>query len=249
MPRSSVLAKFGLTSFSDSKTLIDRIIKIATKAHECANANQNSALYFGVYRELVNYGVLQAMLPEKGKRDALIRFYEAMKNLSAAKKHPHFWLQYALARLAQDNPEDLEKAKFYIDSAYSHARNILGYHTKHLDTVNAKYLIKHGANIHDINQAWKEVTDAHAILLRQIRTEKTEAPYNAAKEYLTFYNAKKKSLNSEQKIFLVKMCGQILEGISFLETDLQTERIIRFCKADLESLISDVNKSSVNKVS
>lgn len=246
VPRSSVLAKFGLTSFSDSRTLIDRLIKIATNAHECGNASQKNSLYFGVYRELVTFGVLQAMLPEKGKRDALIRFYENMKNLRSAKNHPHFWLQYALARLAQDNPEDLERAKFYIDSAYSHARNIPNYHTNHLDTVNAKYLIKHGANMPDINQALKELGEAHATLLKQVRTEKTEAPYSAAKEYLAFYNSQKKSLDATQKAYLVKICNQILENIPHLDLDLQTEKHIRFCKADLESLISDVNKSAVN---
>lgn len=240
MPRSSVLAVYGLTSFSDSRTLIDRIIRIATNAHD----RRSSQLYFGVYRELVTFGMLQSLIPEKGKRDAVIRFYEQIKNLSAAQNHPHFWMQYALARLSQDHPEDLEKAKFYLDSAYSHAKRISNYHTDHLDTVYAKYLIKHSAVTADIVQALKEISEAHAILLKQTRLEKTEAPYKTAKDYLLFYNSKKQYLNGEQKSYLIKISKQILENIQYLSSDLQQEPSVRYCQSDLGSLISDAERST-----
>ncbi len=185
IPKTSVLAKFALINHLDSRRLVDRIINVAIRAHDRSGYSGTDALFSDIYKSLVNYSVLQSMLPEKGKRDSLIRFYENTKNLDAAKNHPHFWLQYAIARLAYDGPDDLVKAKLYLDTAYARARSKGGgYHTNHMDNVKARYLMKSGIQAQEREIVMTNFREAHTILLRQANNEKNERPYRVARLYV-----------------------------------------------------------------
>jgi len=242
IPRSSILAKYGLTSFSDARELIDRLIRIATNAH---NRGEYSHFYFGIYKDLVTFSILQSMLPEKGKRDSLIRFYEGVKNLRAAKNHPHFWLQYAIARLASDRPEDLRMAKLFIDSAYAHAEKRPNYHTRHMDNVLARYWIQHSIQVPEINSAMLELTNGHTLLIKQARSDTNESPYRVARMYITFYNAKRDMMSADQKSLLLRMAEMVQELISRLPERIQRHSTVKFCRTDLNSLIADVKAQKI----
>ncbi len=235
--RSSILAQYGLTTYSDARELVDRLIRIATNAHE---RGQTSELYFGVYKDLVTFSILQSMLPEKGKRDSLIRFYEGVKNLRAAKTHPHFWLQYAIARLASDRPEDLSMAKLFLDSAYAHADKKENYHTRHLDNVQARYWIQHSKTVPEIINAMYELAQGHALLVKQARTESADAPYKVARMYLAFYNAKKAQLSQQHKDILKKMSESILELADRLPDRIKAHSTVKHCRSDLQSLLIEL---------
>jgi hypothetical protein len=238
--RSSMLARYGLTTFMDARALVDRLISIAETAH----AYGSDALYFNIYKSLVTFSTLQRMLPEKGKRDALIRFYEALKNLPAAQNHPHFWLQYAIARLASDRNDDLDKARLFLETAYAHAKKRRNYHTRHMDNVKARYLIKHSITIDETNAALLELADGHKLLLAQARTEKTYAPFNVATNYLGFYNAKRDKLGKDG-LFLIKRYSQeILNYVPDLPEKVRSERTVIQCVKDLSSVIADIDRVS-----
>lgn len=196
LPKSSVIAKFALTNHLDSKKLVDRIIKNATRAHDRRGTSGLDSLFFDIYKSLVNYSVLQSMLPEKGKRDALIRFYENTKNLDAAKNHPHFWLQYAIARLAYDDPDDLVKAKLFLDTAYAQAKKMGDrYHTNHMDNVKARYLMKSEIQSQERDMIMTDFRAAHMILLRQANNERNERPFRVARLYAQLLDRKSSLLS------------------------------------------------------
>lgn len=241
IPRSSIVAKYGLISSNDSRALVDRLIKMATNAHD---RGADSDFFHGIYKDLVNFSVLQSMLPEKGKRDSMIRFYEAIKNLRAAKDHPHFWLQYAIARLASDRPDDLRMAKLFLDTAYAHAQQRKNYHTKHMDNVLARYWIQHAKITHEPTAAMIELADGHALLLKQCRSEASESPFKVARQYLIFYNTKKAALSDAHKKMVRKMAEGILELIPRLPEHLQMQSTVKFCKSDLQSLLDDIDASN-----
>lgn len=235
--RSSILAKYGLTMFSDARALVDRLIRIASSAHD---RGQESELYFGIYRDLVTFSVVQGMLPEKGKRDSLIRLYEGLKNLRSAKNHPHFWLQYAIARLASDRPEDLQAAKLFLDSAYAQAEKRRNYHTRHLDNVQARYWIQHAISVEEINAAILELNEGHRLLLKQARTEKVDSPYKVARLYLSFYNAKKSKLTGPHKILIKSMVNTVLSLSDGLPDAVKGHSTVKHCRSDLESILADM---------
>jgi len=237
--RSSVLAKYGLTTFPDARSLVDILIMIATNAH---NKGAVSDYYFDIYRDMVTYSTLQSMLPEQGKRESLIRFYEGIKNLRAAKNHPHFWLQYAIARLSHDREDDLKMAKFYIDSAYAHAGKRDNYHTKHLDSVNARYLIQHSFILKDIDEAMKELEESHSFIVKLCRTDKVAAPFRVARGYLRFYNLKRSSMSNEHLSSIKQKSEQVISYIDALPAHIKKNSNVACCKSELESVISDINK-------
>jgi hypothetical protein len=240
IPRSSILAKFGLTEFADPKVVVDTLIRITKSAHDIAK-DFDSDLYFNLYRDLVTFSQLQGMLPEKGKRDLLIRFYESVKNLHSAQNHPHFWLQYAMARLAYADKENIERAKYFLDSAYAQAAKRKNYHTRHLDNVKARYLIEHAKVMPIISEALLEMNDAHAILLKEAQTEKTSAPYKVARMYLSFFNARKNELSANGKLLLKRNSIQLLEYLERLPLDERLSTNVATCKENLEILIQEVS--------
>ncbi|QNO28245.1 SIR2 family protein [Sphingopyxis sp. OPL5] len=237
--RSSIVARYGLTEHPDSRKLVDQLIKIAERAHERKGHDGLGALFFDVYKSLVTFSVVQSMLPEKGKRDALIRFYENVKNLDAAKNHPHFWLQYALARLSYDDKDDLEKAKLYLDTAYARASKIDGYHTRHMDNAYARYLVKKAISEVVTVDAFKLLKEANTILIRQARTEKNHMSYRVARSYSAFYSSHRNSMSQEQRNELEGYSKDLIELIPRLNLDSIGKREVEICKRELESIIAD----------
>ena len=238
IPKSSVLAKFALTNHSDSKKIVDRLIKIAKRAHDLRGFAGFEGLFFDIYKSLVTFSVLQSMLPEKGKRDSLIRFYENVKNFEAAKNHPHFWLQYAIARLAYDDPDDLTKAKLYLDTAYSHAKRIGDrYHTNHMDNVHARYLMKHGIQTEDADNAIVDFRQAHAILLRQARNEKNEKPYRVARLYSQLFQRRFDELSHAERIEIQIAAQQLITAANHVRVSGRNRETINHCRRDLESIV------------
>lgn len=71
--RSSIVAKYALNQHPNSRFLIDQLIEIAKRAHDRADSFADSDLFFHIYKSMVTFSVLQGMLPEKGRRDALIK--------------------------------------------------------------------------------------------------------------------------------------------------------------------------------
>ncbi len=237
IPKSSVLAKFSLTNHLDSKKLVDRIIRIATRAHDRRGSSGLDALFFDIYKSLVNYSVLQSMLPEKGKRDSLIRFYENTKNLDAAKNHPHFWLQYAIARLAYDGPDDLVKAKLFLDTAYAQAKKMGDrYHTNHMDNVKARYLMKSGIQSQDVDLIMSNFRAAHLILLRQANNEKNERPFRVARLYAHLVD-KRGSLLSESHLAEIRSSSkQMIEAAAKTRTKGRANAEVHNAVKELELL-------------
>lgn len=240
IPRSSVLAKFGLTEFAEPKVLVDTLIKMARNAHDIGSGFGNK-LYFNIYRDLVTFSQLQGMLPDKGKRDLLIRFYESVKNLSNAQSHPHFWLQYSIARLAYADKENIDRAKYFLDSAYAQARRRPNYHTRHLDNVFARYLIEHAVLLPSISDALLEINDAHKILLKEAQSEKNAAPYKVARRYLSFYNARRTELTPNGKTLLKAHSLQLLDYLDKLSLETRLEQPVVECKENLEILVGELS--------
>ncbi|HDR1508353.1 TPA: hypothetical protein QB443_002170, partial [Pasteurella multocida] len=82
------------------------------------------------------------MLPDKEKRKNIIRFYESLRVLDKERDNPHFWLQYAIARLAYAESEvkpHLELAKQYLDTGMLLARKLTNYKTFDLETQLSRY--------------------------------------------------------------------------------------------------------------
>jgi len=242
--RSSIVAKYALNQHQNNKRLVDQLISLTKAAHHRSGYDSMGQMFFEVYRSMVTFGVIQGMLPEKGKRDALIRFYENVKNLDAAKNHPHFWLQYALARLAYDADDDLDKAKLYLDFAYARASKIDNYHTHHMDNAKARYLVKRASKLNDTADAMKYLREAHQILINQARNEKNHIPYRVARLYSGFYSFHRNSLTDENKEEIFRYCKELLDQVPKLNLNRFGRMDVDLCSQALKGMIEGVGQNT-----
>lgn len=222
VPRSSVIAKYSMTHFSEASFVIDNLINITTRANELgSNISLQGQIYFRIYRDLVTFSVLQPMIPEKKRRESLIRFYEAVKNLSSAKNHPHFWLQYAIARLSMDTIEDARMAKSYLDAAYAHARNRDNYHTRHLDNVSARYHLTMARYQNDYTEIMENIISARDLLSKELHTEKTDAPYKVSRLFSKVINDKKDMLTEKDVNFVKQFLKSVVDAAAKLPENIR----------------------------
>lgn len=230
IPRSSVIAKYSMSHFSEASFVVENLIEITTRAHNLGQeSNSFGGLYFRIYRDLVTFSVLQPMMPERKRRESLIRFYEALKNLSSARSHPHFWLQYAIARLSMDTEEDAKKAKSYLDAAYSHAKNRKNYHTRHLDNVLARYHFSAAKYISDRVGVMQHVIAAKELLLGEARIEKTEAPYKVAKLCAKVFIEKMAILQPSDVNFIKQFMQAMISASESLPDSIKERASVKEC--------------------
>ncbi|WP_417241252.1 SIR2 family protein [Celeribacter halophilus] len=136
LAKSSVLAEFLLTHFPNPVLLVDTLIKIAKNARTKGEGNK---IYFSFYKDLASFRYIQKMVPKKGKRESLILFYQGLKEIPQERNNPHFWLQYAIARLSYPDEDNLLHAKHYLDTALSLASKRRNYWTDDIETQLARY--------------------------------------------------------------------------------------------------------------
>ena len=84
---STVAARHLLQQVADASVTVEVLTRIARVADRAAGASPN---YYDLLRDLMRFGNLQTLLPERNRRVAVIRYYESIKNLTAAKNQPQF---------------------------------------------------------------------------------------------------------------------------------------------------------------
>ena len=94
--RSPIAAEFILRSFADPGTMVSILVRIAEQTGKGRNV---SPRYHNIFMSLMRFGSLQSVLPAKGRRNAVIEYYESVKNLEGCRSNPLFWLQYAIGSL------------------------------------------------------------------------------------------------------------------------------------------------------
>ena len=134
--KSSALAEFLLTNFPNPTLLVETLVIIAKNARSKSDGNK---FYFDFYKDLASFRYIQKMLPKKGKRESLILFYQGLKEIPEERNNPHFWLQYAIARLSHPDEDNLDRAKSYLENAMSLAEKRVNYWTDDIETQLARY--------------------------------------------------------------------------------------------------------------
>lgn len=175
IPKSSILAEFILSHFPNPNYLIETLIEIAKNAR---NKSDSGHIYFSFYKDLASFRRIQHILPSKNnKRENLIQFYEGLKNhVHIERKNPHFWLQYAIARLTfPENQENLALAKKHLDNALSLGKSRNNYWTDDIETQIARfYLLNsiHSFEIANIDLAFNDFQEALKIIKQILRTNR-----------------------------------------------------------------------------
>ncbi|QMT33649.1 SIR2 family protein [Conchiformibius steedae DSM 2580] len=149
-PKSTLFAQFFFEQFPNPALMVEILSTVAKRCFTLGQKEQNNfqkgAYKYGkTYKMLATYTNIQRMIStKKEKRNSLIQYYETLRGFGLEIENPHFWLQYAIARLAYAESEPqphLELAKKYLDTAMELARKKRGYKTYDLQTQLARFYI------------------------------------------------------------------------------------------------------------
>ncbi|WP_322007445.1 SIR2 family protein [Paraburkholderia tropica] len=234
-PKSSVLAEYALKNFPDVSMLVSSLVEICISTRKKAEASE---LYWDIYRALASFRHIQKMLPDSGKRDALIAFYEGLRSIDIERKNPHFWLQYAIARLSYADAKDLELAKQCLDTALSLAKERPNYTITDIQTQYARYHLEYAINVASaVDVAFSEFKKGHELLLEITGKEKYKRePFRPARLYEQVYKRFQKNLTSDQKQFALTACDNILENIKKLPPRTAEDKAVVATRESLDAM-------------
>lgn len=239
-PKSAVLAEYALKNFPNTITLVESLIEICRSTRKKGTELQ---FYWDIYRDLASFTVIQRMLPESGKRESLIRFYEGLRTIEVERNNPLFWLQYAIARLSYPDAANLNQAKTYLDTALSIAKGRKNFTTHDIDTQIARYYLEHVIHmVSSVDTAFAEFKLAHASIVRITRIEKyKKEAFRPARLYESVFKKFESQLTNEQRLFVALSCKELLQIISTLPRTTAEDKTVTSAADGLTSIIRRID--------
>ena len=192
--RSSIFGTFVLNALYNSSYSIDQLVRIVDKLQR--NINSQTPEQNDVYRNIMTFGMIAAILPDEGKPNSYIEFYEKLKaQVPSVTTNPHYWLQYAMAIMSTDNLEDAERI---LDTAYAKAEKKLNYDTTYIDNQYARLNLRKAIIEDDPKLSFNYFSKAHSIL----KNEKYDIyKFRQAALYIQFYEKKYTVLSIGNKVY------------------------------------------------
>lgn len=234
--RSPIVAEYILHSLTDASSLVSVLTRMANRIE---NGSKFSPRYDALFKSLMKFSSLQMILPEQGRRDSVISYYEALKNLGRCRWNPLFWLQYAIASLVVG---DLPRAKIYFETAYSLAEE-RQWDTFQIDNHFARFLMSQAIKEDlDVSTALDNYRQARTIIDRQMRDERRHYPYRVAihfHDFINKYGGKMKPI--EIKEFL-STATRVLTRIEELPEFRRNNKYVGECKKAMNYVIDVASK-------
>ena len=206
------MASTVLNGLINASVITDVIVECIRNAEHARRADS----YFGIIaKELMRFGTLERVLPDKGKRAALQNLYEEVKTIPSIRENPQFWLQYAMARLSLG---ELDVARRYFEQSYSlAARQYHGYDTFQIDNHYCRLLLLEAENATDSDEAFKAVSEALSILKKQVLRENRHYPYRSVWSLEGVAKRHGAKWTDQQKKFVVAAARYLLDAAQRLD--------------------------------
>ena len=234
--RSAAAAQFILTRVANIDLVIDALVEIATAADRASKAND---AYYELLVKLMRFSEVQQMVPEQQKRQALIRYYERIKNLHKTRTNYLFWLQYAIACLVL---LELERARRYFDTAYAYAHE-RGYDTYQIDNHYARFLLVNAIETRDAEKGMQAFKDARRIIESQLADRSRQHyyyPYRVAKYYADFFAIFASEITPAQQEEIADAADFVVKRARTLPEDRQQHQDVVRCQKAMSRILEAV---------
>ncbi len=193
-----------------------------------------------IKKNLFRFRFIERLLPENGKIDRLISYYEKLKlEFDWLIRDPQYWLQYAMCFIMHN---DLDKAQQKLSTAYEKAERT-DYDVTKIDNQQARLHLKKAAR-HNTN-----IKEAVELFLRSDRllTGQKDGDvykYKIMMDYRDFIENRSSSFSSEQWHQIIGCCEKQLK---YLDNNISKERfkeqhIFEECKDMLEEICARKTK-------
>lgn len=179
----------------------------------CVRANRYRTVepYRQLLKRLNSFSDLRHALPERPDfYTEMVNYYEELKNLDFYQRNPHFWLQYAIARL---HYRQFDIARRYFDNAYSLA---LGNPvvTSFIDNHYARFLLESQIANPDEKNPIGSFEDAHKLLMRGSEYQRSwDYVFKVATNYLPFYNSFFDGMSDDEKALFLNGCEEMKRNL------------------------------------
>jgi hypothetical protein len=230
--RSSVTSQFILKTVVDPNATLEVLVSLAKTADKLANVSTQS---LDLLKSLSRFSNLQSFLPEKGKRGAILRFYESCKGLPHCQSHPLFWLQYAIACTTL---EEFVRAEKYFETAYSFADKRSTYDSFQIDNHYARFLITRVIHSQELAEAMPAFRQARKIIFTQIQKERLHFAYRVASTFGQFFATFAPQLKDEEKDEIKRAAKHIVDRIETLPETRQQNRNVEECWRAMQEILN-----------
>lgn len=204
--KSSILSEVILTRIMDVNVVRETIVK-AFKKFDVLRVNPE---YQRFMVTIMSYANLQRVFnKEEGDlfNNNIVILFEDIRNCTFCEDNPHYWLQYAIAKLGE---QKYDEARLYFDNAYTFAKRRHGFDTYQIDNHYARYLLENVIFTENDEEFFKAFKDAHSILTDKSHLKDTKYyPFKVARSYGPFYEKFKKRMDKKELASFYQSCKQI----------------------------------------
>ncbi len=234
--KSSLFSISLLNNFFTSSYITNKMLDLAEKYDELKG---NGSTEKELFKSLLRFSFAERLLPEKGKLNSLVKYYEELKvRVWWLKKDPHFWLQYGMARM---NHGQLEKAQSNLDEAYVLASKKTNYDTSYLDTQQARLYILQSLKENNGKIIWELFQKAHNLLML---LDDDVYKYRQVAAYKRFFEKKYGVLSKKsKKLFkdaVIKMKKSLETSPYFHPDDFFSDYAMNACYRFLTQIIEKI---------
>lgn len=216
--KSPILAETLINKIVDPRIAEEVLLKVYKK-YDTYYYNPNISW---MLRRLMVFTNVQKIISISDTQGAFFinDYYDNIKECKSCKSNPHFWLQFAISKLAQG---DYSMARAFFETAYSYAEKDSHFDPYQIDNHYARFLLENAINRGDISDCMQAFEDAHKILTDPThRNDVKYYPYRVGINYYPFYQKFYKDLESEEKNKFILACRELL---MCLNTYIQTSQI------------------------
>lgn len=230
--KSSIVSRYILNNFTSGMFVVDLLIKIANKSYSLMHFN---SIYKNIFFDLQRCSVVQTLLPESQKRESLINYFQAIKNIGRNKWSPHFWVQYGIARLSF---KDYDLARECFKTAYGYGEALDNFDTYQIDNHYARLIIESSLESRNKNASIDAVRESHKLLMKQMNRVNFNKhyPFRVASSYLDVVNAFKMHLSKDDKQMFIDYSEDFLKKIHSLPYNFAQNRYVNKCKKSMDQI-------------
>lgn len=238
--KSSILSEAILANTQSSKGIVDTFIKVC-KRLDNRREDKNVKI---ILKELISFSNLQRILQKDTSefKFNILRFFEEIRNMNYCTRNPHFWLQYAIARLSE---REYPLADSYFSTAYSYANDIEYFDTYQIDNHYARHVLENEIYNGTKQTCMIQFLKAHKILSNPHDRNRTRHyPFRVALNYYPFYEKFFKEIPRQDQIIFLQSCDEILNRIDVYKRFVEQYRIhpsVKKCSELLSQIVAENN--------
>jgi len=239
--KSSVFSLHLLRKHLSSSYITDRLLMSITHFN---NVQDGGFVQKEIFKSLMRFSFIERLLPEENKRNSLVKFYEELKvRIPWLTKSPHYWLQYAMARMTF---HELDKAEAYLKQAYAIAANKEGYDTSYLDAQQGRLYLLRSLENRDPASSYEQFANAHRILSP---LDNNVYKFRQVLAYEKIYLTKYPAFSKRNKVNFEHACKKMLDDTYIPVNNFQNikgESVTSDCKNTLEKILDEIKQARRN---